>query len=97
MPIWQRRFYDFNVWTEGKRIEKLSYMHQNPVKRGLVVEPGAPLLGGWPNLETQTTLQGAPLKLRLGGVFVNASCRHEPQFFSVPCCPLGVNMGQSRY
>jgi hypothetical protein len=23
MPIWQPRFYDFNVWTEDKRIEKL--------------------------------------------------------------------------
>ena len=23
MPIWQPRFYDFNVWTEYKRIEKL--------------------------------------------------------------------------
>jgi putative transposase len=39
MPVWQPRFYDFNVWAEHKRIEKLSYMHQNPVKRGLVVEP----------------------------------------------------------
>jgi len=37
--IWQRRFYDFNVWTEHKRIEKLNYMHQNPVKRGLVTQP----------------------------------------------------------
>ena len=37
--IWQRRFYDFNVWTEHKRIEKLRYMHRNPVKRGLVSEP----------------------------------------------------------
>jgi len=37
--IWQRRFYDFNVWTERKRIEKLRYMHRNPVKRGLVLEP----------------------------------------------------------
>jgi putative transposase len=37
--IWQRRFYDFNVWTEKKRIEKLRYMHRNPVKRGLVAEP----------------------------------------------------------
>ena len=36
MPIWQPRFYDFNVWTEHKRIEKLRYMHRNPVKRGLV-------------------------------------------------------------
>ena len=37
--IWQRRFYDFNVWTERKRIEKLRYMHRNPVKRGLVASP----------------------------------------------------------
>src|SRR5713226_7687511 len=37
--IWQRRFYDFNVWTERKRIEKLRYRHRNPVKRGLVTQP----------------------------------------------------------
>ena len=37
--IWEERFYDFNVWTEAKRVEKLRYMHRNPVKRGLVVEP----------------------------------------------------------
>ena len=38
-PIWQKRFYDFNVWSDKKRIEKLRYMHRNPVKRGLVMEP----------------------------------------------------------
>jgi putative transposase len=32
--IWQARFYDFNVWTDRKRVEKLEYMHRNPVKRG---------------------------------------------------------------
>jgi putative transposase len=37
--VWQRRFYDFNVWSERKRVEKLRYMHRNPVKRGLVLEP----------------------------------------------------------
>jgi putative transposase len=37
--FWQARFYDFNVWTEGKRIEKLRYIHRNPVKRGLVESP----------------------------------------------------------
>jgi hypothetical protein len=37
--VWQRRFYDFNVWSEHKRIEKLRYMHENPVKEGLVQEP----------------------------------------------------------
>ncbi|MGA7380103.1 MAG: transposase [Terriglobales bacterium] len=39
MPVWQPRFYDFNVWTERKPIEKLRYMHRNPVRRGLVEEP----------------------------------------------------------
>jgi len=38
--IWQPRFYDFNVWSQRKRVEKLRYMHENPVKRGLVLEPG---------------------------------------------------------
>jgi putative transposase len=28
-----------NAWSERKRIEKLRYMHRNPVKRGLVLEP----------------------------------------------------------
>ncbi len=37
--FWQARFYDFNVWTERKRIEKLRYIHRNPVKRGLVAAP----------------------------------------------------------
>jgi putative transposase len=37
--VWQRRFYDFNVWSDRKRIEKLRYMHRNPVKRTLVAEP----------------------------------------------------------
>lgn len=37
--FWQARFYDFNVWTTKKRVEKLRYMHRNPVKRGLVKSP----------------------------------------------------------
>ncbi len=37
--FWQTRFYDFNVCTEKKRIEKLRYIHRNPVKRGLVAKP----------------------------------------------------------
>ena len=35
-PFWQARYYDFNVHNEEKRVEKLRYMHRNPVKRGLV-------------------------------------------------------------
>jgi putative transposase len=37
--FWQRRYYDFNVWSEEKRVEKLRYMHRNPVARGLVARP----------------------------------------------------------
>jgi putative transposase len=37
--FWMRRFYDFNVWSEAKISEKLHYMHQNPVTRGLVERP----------------------------------------------------------
>jgi putative transposase len=37
--VWQRRFYDFNVWSERKHVEKLRYLHRNPVKRGLVEQP----------------------------------------------------------
>ena len=37
--FWQVRYYDFPVWSEKKRMEKLRYIHRNPVKRGLVSHP----------------------------------------------------------
>ena len=37
--LWQTRYYDFNIHTETKRLEKLRYIHRNPVKRGLVAKP----------------------------------------------------------
>jgi len=37
--FWQPRYFDFNVWSERKRVEKLRYLHRNPVKRGLVPLP----------------------------------------------------------
>ena len=68
--VWQRRFYDFNVWGERKRVEKLRYMHRNPVKRGLVAEPeqwawssyrsyafgelGVVKINQWPNVVMKT-------------------------------------------
>ena len=35
-PVWQAGFYDFNIYSPRKLREKLNYMHQNPVARGLV-------------------------------------------------------------
>ena len=37
--FWQSRFYDFNLWGQQKEVEKLKYMHRNPVVRGLVATP----------------------------------------------------------
>ena len=38
-PFWEARYYDFNVFSEKKRIEKVRYLHRNPVTRGLVRRP----------------------------------------------------------
>ena len=38
-PFWQRRFYDFNVYTDAKRIDKRRYIHRNPFSRELVAHP----------------------------------------------------------
>jgi putative transposase len=37
--FWQSRYYDFNVFTQAKFVEKLRYIHRNPVTRGLVGKP----------------------------------------------------------
>jgi putative transposase len=37
--FWQRRYYDFNVSSQEKFVEKLRYIHRNPVVRGLVSKP----------------------------------------------------------
>jgi len=37
--FWQRRYYDFNVSSALKSVEKLRYMHRNPVVRALVEKP----------------------------------------------------------
>jgi putative transposase len=38
-PFWQAHYYDFNVSTHAKFVEKLRYIHRNPVRRGLVIKP----------------------------------------------------------
>jgi len=41
--FWQKRYYDRNVRDAQEFVEKLRYLHRNPVKRGLGSEPAA-----WP-------------------------------------------------
>ena len=37
--FWQKRYYDFNVRNHAQFVEKLHYIHCNPVKRGLCQRP----------------------------------------------------------
>jgi putative transposase len=61
--VWEPRYYDFNVRTEEKRIEKLRYMHRNPVKRGLAVEAGG---WRWSSFRSYRYLEEGPVGLVRG-------------------------------
>jgi putative transposase len=50
--FWQRRYYDFNVYTRAKLKEKLEYMHANPVKERLVDHPRDWPWSSWSFYET---------------------------------------------
>ena len=56
--IWQARYYDFNVCTADKRVEKLRYIHRNPVKRGLV---DAPELWRWSSFRAYAFQEKGPV------------------------------------
>ncbi|HET7213822.1 MAG TPA: transposase [Terriglobia bacterium] len=45
--VWQRRFYPYGIYSEKKQLEKLDYIHNNPVTRGLVGSPGDWLWSSW--------------------------------------------------
>jgi len=59
-PIWQKRFYDFNVSTPEKQVEKLRYMHRNPVKRGLV---RAPEEWRWSSFRSYASNEEGPVRI----------------------------------
>jgi putative transposase len=58
--FWQPRSYDFNVRTEKKYVEKLNYIHSNPVKRGLV---GSPELWPWSSFRHYWLGEEGPVKV----------------------------------
>jgi putative transposase len=40
VPFWQKRYHDRNIRDAREFSVKLRYLHRNPVKRGLVMDPG---------------------------------------------------------
>lgn len=56
--IWQQGSgYDFNVYTEHKLLEKIAYIHANPVRAGLAATPEAYF---WSSARTYAGLPAAP-------------------------------------
>jgi REP element-mobilizing transposase RayT len=49
--FWQRRYYDFNIYSREKLREKLEYMHANPVDEHLVQHPREWPWSSWSNYE----------------------------------------------
>lgn len=37
--IWQKRFYDTIIRNEGMLLDKMEYIHTNPLRKGLVLSP----------------------------------------------------------
>lgn len=60
-PIWQPRYYDFNLYSQHKFEEKVAYMHQNPVRAGLVARPSE-----WPWSSARYYEQGRSVGVPVG-------------------------------
>ena len=70
--FWQRRYYDFNVYSEKKIGEKLHYMHWNPVRRGFV---SAPELWHWSSSRAYAGLEPGAVKLYRQSTQVNTDAK----------------------
>jgi REP element-mobilizing transposase RayT len=55
--LWQRRYYDFNVYSDRKVTEKLRYMHRNP---------GPPTSAGASTPQSNIGFAGTPVLRSLG-------------------------------
>jgi putative transposase len=61
-PFWLPRYHDFNVFSPEKRLEKLRYLHRNPIARGLVPTPAE---YPWSSFQTYATHVQGKVKINL--------------------------------
>lgn len=88
--LWLPRYYDFNVWSEGKRIEKLRYIRRNPVTRGLVNRPE-----DWPWSSYRHYLTGAEGIVEIESLWTARNAKRQATSFGfggqahrkTPPCP----------
>jgi REP element-mobilizing transposase RayT len=72
--FWQARFYDFNVWTTKKRVEKLRYTHRNPVQRG---QAELPEQWRWSSYRFYLVDAAGPVRGNEGGGRFHLQCRRR--------------------
>ena len=58
--FWQKRYYDHNVRNSQSFVEKLRYIHRNPVTRGLVKNPGD---WKWSSFRHYMTAEPGPVEI----------------------------------
>jgi putative transposase len=58
--FWQSRYFDRNIITQDEFVEKLQYIHRNPVEEGLVEKPEA-----WPWSSYRHWLTGEPGRIEI--------------------------------
>ncbi|PSH04368.1 MAG: transposase [Acidobacteria bacterium] len=58
--FWQKRYYDHNVRNYESFVEKLRYIHRNPVKRGLVEKPED---WEWSSFRHYMTAEAGPVEI----------------------------------
>ena len=80
--FWQKRYYDFNVRNRRQFVEKLRYIHRNPVERGICETPEA---WEWKQFSSLRDWQR-----RNSGNRIGVDCKklaNEPLEGSVRFCP----------
>src|ERR1700733_7709563 len=70
--FWQKRYYDFNVRNYRQFMEKLRYIHRNPVERGLCESPEDWL---WSSFRQYAAgCEGRVMEVRCSTTCMNSAC-----------------------
>ena len=70
-PIWQARYYDFSVFSQKMINEKLEYIHNNPVKAGLVAK-----VEDWKHDSSRWYLFGKQVGIEIAGFWLTSCAKH---------------------
>jgi putative transposase len=78
--LWQRRYYDRNVSDHAEFVEKLRYIHRNPVARGLCTQPEEWL---WSSYRHYLTAEAGPVEIESQWTAMRREGR-EPKLMTSP-------------